>query len=211
MTLYIGVVFHPHQQTVAWCDTDTGETNTATLLHELEKVKRFYQQLPSGIVGIEASSKAIWFENLLIETNHQLQVGNPVLIRKRATSRHKSDKRDAELILDLLIKQEFPAIWRRSRENDQVLDILKLRHSLVRQRTQTYNRLQSLAKVLDYSKARSSQSIFRFCSGELRLMRLMICSENNYSNWLKISVVRFWNWKIGCEAAPKQIHGCSFC
>jgi len=26
MTLYIGVDFHPHQQTAAWCDTGTGET-----------------------------------------------------------------------------------------------------------------------------------------------------------------------------------------
>ena len=161
MTLYIGVDFHPHQQTVAWCETETGETQTLTLLHDLEKVKQFYQQLPPGIVGIEASSKAIWFENLLVETNHQLQVGNPVLIRKRATSRHKSDKRDAELILELLLKQEFPAIWRRSRENNQVLDILKLRHSLVRQRTQTYNRLQSLAKSFGLFKGKMKSEYFQ--------------------------------------------------
>ena len=144
--LYIGVDFHPHQQTISWCDTETGETDTVTLEHDLDGVREFYQSVRPSIVGIEASSKAIWFEKLLSETNHQLLVGNPVLIRKRAVSRHKSDRRDAELILELLIKEEFPALWRRSVENNQVLEILKLRASFVRQRTQAYNRLQALAK-----------------------------------------------------------------
>ena len=104
MSLYLGVDFHPHQQTVCWCDTETGETRTETLPHQLDKVQEFYQSIPSAIVGVEASSKAIWFENLLGSLNHQLVVGNPTLIRKRATSRHKSDRRDAELILNLLLK-----------------------------------------------------------------------------------------------------------
>ena len=127
MLLYIGVDFHPHQQTVCWCDTETGETKMLTLRHNLDEVRAFYQSMPPAIVGIEATSKAIQFENLLAETNHQLVVGNPALIRKKATSRHKLDKRDAELILNLLIKGEFPILWRRSRENNQVLDILKAR------------------------------------------------------------------------------------
>lgn len=83
MSLYIGVDFHPHQQTVCWCDTETGETKTQTLPHELAKVSQFYQSMPPATVGIEATGKAIWFENLLAETNHQLVVGNPTLIRKK--------------------------------------------------------------------------------------------------------------------------------
>lgn len=146
MTLYIGVDFHPYQQTVAWCDTQTGETETVTLLHEPDKVRAFYEQFETAVIGIEASSRAQWFEDLLSETKHELRVGNPYLIRQRARSRHKSDRRDAQLILELLLKEEFPTLWRRSRENNQVLDILKLRHNLVRQRTQTLNRLQALAR-----------------------------------------------------------------
>ncbi len=141
MTLYIGVDFHPHQQTVAWCDTQTGETDTRTLPHNLSEVLKFYQSVSPSIVGIEASSRAVWFEQLLEETNHQLLVGNPTLIRARARSRRKSDNRDAQLILDLLVKNEFPAIWRRP----QAIDVLHLRRQLVHQRTQTYNRLQALA------------------------------------------------------------------
>jgi transposase len=127
MTLYIGVDFHPHQQTVAWCNTQTGETDTRTLPHNLSEVLKFYQSVSPSIIGIEASSRAVWFEQLLSETNHQLLIGNPALIRAKARSRHKSDNRDAQLILDLLVKDEFPAIWRRSSASNQVIDVLHLR------------------------------------------------------------------------------------
>ena len=162
MTLYIGVDFHPHQQTVAWCETETGETKTVDLAHNLETVRRFYASFPGpAIVGIEASARATWFENMLFETNHKLFVGNPVLIRKRAISRHKNDRRDAELILTLLMRDEFPSIWRRPPESSRILEVLRLRQNLVRQRTQTYNRLQCLAHNAGLPKGRMKTSAFQ--------------------------------------------------
>jgi transposase len=155
MTLYIGVDFHPHQQTAAWCDKETGEVKTMDLVNDPEKVREFYTSLPEeAIVGIEASGRAVWFEEMLFETGHKLFVGNPVLIRKRATSRHKNDRRDAELILELLMRDEFPAVWRRLPESDQILEMLRLRQSLVRHRTQAYNRLQALAHSVGLPKGR---------------------------------------------------------
>jgi transposase len=49
------------------------------------------------------------------------------------------------LILDLLLKDEFPALWRRTPESQAVLEQLKFRHHLIKQRTQICNRLQALA------------------------------------------------------------------
>ena len=70
MTLYLGVDFHPHQQTVAWCDTLTGETKTFDLAHDLEKVREFYYSLPEpAIIGIEASAKARWFEKCSLKVD----------------------------------------------------------------------------------------------------------------------------------------------
>jgi transposase len=155
MTVYIGVDFHPHQQTVAWCDTDSGETGTVDLDHNIEKVGEFYSKLPGpAIIGIEASSRAVWFENMITEAGHKLLVGNPVLIRKSARSRHKNDRLDAEHMLWLMMRDEFPAIWRRPRESNEILDVVRLRVSLVRQRTQVYNRLQALAHNVGLPKAR---------------------------------------------------------
>lgn len=162
MTLYIGVDFHPHQQTAAWCDTGTGETATVDLKHDLEAVRRFYSSLPGpAVVGVEASAKAVWFENMLYENGHKLFVGNPVLIRKRATSRHKNDRRDAELILELLMRGEFPAIWRRPPESNRVIEAMGLRQGLVGQRTQAYNRLQALAHSIGMPKSRMRSAAAR--------------------------------------------------
>src|SRR5580765_4955371 len=89
---------------------------------------------------------------MIAETGHKLLVGNPVLIRKSAPSRHKNDRRDAEHMLELLLTGKFPAIWRRPRESSEVLDVLRLRHKLVRQRIQVYNRLQALAHDIGMPK-----------------------------------------------------------
>ncbi|MGH9946425.1 MAG: IS110 family transposase [Pyrinomonadaceae bacterium] len=162
MTLYIGVDFHPHQQTVCLGDTVTGETRTIDLKHDLERVREFYTSLPEpAVIGVEASAKAHWFENMLTDTGHKLFVGNPVLIRKRATSRHKNDRRNAQLILELLMRGEFPALWRRKRSSDQVLEILRLRQSLVGQRTQVYNRLQAMAHNVGLPKGRMRTAAYQ--------------------------------------------------
>jgi transposase len=144
MTLYIGVDFHPHQQTVSYCKSEEGEVRQTSLFHNVELVRRFYEQFPKAVVGIEATSSAAWFESLLSDLGHDLLVGNPNKIRARARSRHKSDKRDADLILDLLLKDEFPTLWRRSVKSLSVLEQLKFRHQLVKHRTQVCNRLQAL-------------------------------------------------------------------
>jgi transposase len=154
MELYLGVDFHPHLQRVCWVDPTTGEIKFITLRHDTAEVQAFYQQMPPAIVGVEATSQADWFELLLLENNHRLVVGNPKLIRARASSRHKSDSRDAELIFDLLRRGEFPALWRRPAASTQILEILRLRSHLVRQRTQTYNRLQAMAHSAGLPKGR---------------------------------------------------------
>ena len=158
---YIGVDFHPHQQTVVWCERETGEIKNATLKHDHEVVRAFYAALPPGIVGLEATTQADWFAALLQETGHELWVGHPTKIRARARSRHKSDQRDGELLYDLLRTGEFPRLWQRALASQQVLDILHLRHRLVRQRTQTYNRLQALAHRCGLPKGRVKTPSFQ--------------------------------------------------
>lgn len=157
MTFYLGVDFHPHQQTVAWCDRETGETETIKLFHDVEKVQEFYSSFAEPVViGIEASVRAAWFEKIVMEAGHKLLVGNPVLIRKSAPSRHKNDRLDAQHILDLLMTDRFPALWRRPRESNEILEVLRVRSSLVRQRTQVYNRLQVLAHNIGLPKSKMS-------------------------------------------------------
>jgi transposase len=160
MRLYIGVDFHPYQQTVCWMDIETGELRSR-VLRELDEMRKFYKSQPSSIVGIEASSRAIWFEDLIFECGHELVIGNPFEIRKRALSRHKNDKRDAENIYMLLLRGEFPELWRRPRESSDILDVISLRSSLVRQRTQVSNRLQRIARECGFPRGSISTLHFQ--------------------------------------------------
>ena len=154
MTLYIGVDLHPYQQTLCWYDEETGERGSKKLFHDIGKVREFYSSMGKpAVVGIEASSRAGWFEKVVEESGHKLFVGDPVSIRKTALSRHKNDRVDAEHMLWLLMRGEFPAIWRRPRESNEVLEVLRLRAGLVRQRIQVCNRLQAIARDVGMPKA----------------------------------------------------------
>jgi len=144
---YLGVDFHPYQQTIAFVDK-FGEIKTRCFYHtDKVSLRKFYQQFPTGsVVGVEASGSFQWFEKMLFELNFELKIGNPWLIRKMALSVHKSDQRDAEHILDLLITNRFPEVKQRSEKSQIILAWLNYRDSLVRQRTAIANQLQAMAR-----------------------------------------------------------------
>ena len=143
---YCGVDFHPRQQKVAYCHLATGEIQRRELKHRNNEVRRFYAQLPKPvIVGLEATGSSRWFEKLLSELGHEVWIGNSTEIRRRARSRQKNEWRDAELVLDLMIKDEFPRIYRLSEESLEILRRLRYHHHLVKLRTMAKNGLQAIA------------------------------------------------------------------
>ena len=148
MTVYIGVDFHPYEQSVAFADEGDGEIGYRRFLHsDKQSVKAFYRKLgPGAVIGVEATGCLWWFEKLLASNGQKLQIGDPRMIRRAALSRHKNDFRDAETILDLLMRGQFPAIMPRSEQSREVLDLLHYRQSLVRKRTSIANKLQAFAR-----------------------------------------------------------------
>jgi transposase len=76
---------------------------------------------------------------------HQLLVGDAAEIRRLARRRQKNDRRDADLLLDLLVHHEFPALFRYPKESREVLRQLRYRHKLVKLRTMVANTLHALA------------------------------------------------------------------
>ena len=57
----------------------------------------------------------------------------------------KKNRRDAELILNLLAEKRFPAIWKPSKELLDLRALLLHRHHWVRLRTQIQNALQAIS------------------------------------------------------------------
>src|SRR5262249_10120163 len=142
----IGCDLHARQQTLAMLDTVSGEVTNRTLLHEGNEVREFYSQLPRPVlVGIEAIGPMQWFLDLLEELRIESLVGDAAKIRAAEPRKQKHDRRDAKLILKLLVEKRFPAIWRASKELLDLRALLLHRHHWVRLRTQIQNALQAIA------------------------------------------------------------------
>lgn len=146
MKVYIGVDLHVRTQTVCWCETTTGEQQERVLDHDRDDVRAFYAQFVApAIVGVEGSGYSLWFHRLIEETGHRLVVGDAQAIRQLARRRQKNDRRDAQLLLDLLLRDDFPAVHVPSPGSRDVLALLRYRHRLVRIRTMLRNGLQAVA------------------------------------------------------------------
>jgi transposase len=144
--IIIGVDFHPEFQQIAWVDTDSGEFKEKRLAHR-EEAENFYRALAGQKVrvGMEASGHARWFERLLGELQLELWIGDAAEIQSRRVRKQKTDRHDAQLILKLLWKDEFPRIWVPSWENRDLRQLLWHRHRMVQVRTRIMNQLQALA------------------------------------------------------------------
>lgn len=202
---YIGVDFHPYQQTVAYCNSSDGEIKYRQFFHSDKKALRnFYQKFDKhSLIGVEATGTLYWFEKMLFDIGLSLKIGNPKLIRRMALSRHKNDYRDAETILDLLINNHFPEIQKRNEYSLDILQMLNYRHSLVRQRTVIANQLQAFARAKgltkfqiksksaklrlseaasresEYLLVRSRQNLFDYLSQEIEKLQTRLRKQAN--------------------------------
>lgn len=148
MAVYIGVDFHARQQTISYLTTEEGEIKRQQLDHgQPDEVGKFYRQFAGQevMVGFEASGYAAWFEELLEELGYQICIGHATAIRSFARRRQKNDRRDADLILDLLVSGDFPRIHRYSGASREVLQQLRYRQRLVKMRTMIVNNLVFMA------------------------------------------------------------------
>ena len=144
--IIIGCDFHPRFQQIALVDTETGKVEGRRLAHENGEARDFYAGLKEPtLVGIESMGYTQWFEELLAEFGHELVVGDAAKIRKMEVRKQKHDRRDAEHLLNLLLRGDFPKIWLPSAVERDARVWLEHRHQLVQMRTRTLNGLQAVA------------------------------------------------------------------
>jgi len=146
--LIIGVDFHPQFQQIARVETDTGEFQEQRLQHR-EEAEQFYHALAASgqkvRVGMEASGHARWFERMLAELQFELWIGDATRIQSKRGRKQKTDRQDAQHILKLMLKDDFPKIWVPSWENRDLRQLLWHRHRMVQARTRIMNQLQAVA------------------------------------------------------------------
>src|SRR5260221_13196692 len=153
--LIIGCDFHPGFQQVAIFDNRTGEIEEKRLQHRAE-AEQFYRSLAGqeGLVGMEACGHYPWFERLLAELGFELWFGDAAKVRASVVRKQKTDRRDAEHLMHLLIENRFPRIWVPSLEERDVRQLLVHRHKQVQARTRVKNQLQAMALSQGVQKKR---------------------------------------------------------
>jgi transposase len=146
--MIIGCDYHPSFEQIAFVDTETGELQERRLGHR-EEAEKFYRDLAAqGLkvrVGMEASGHARWFERRLSELQFELWIGDAAAINAKRVRKQKTDRQDAQLILRLMLKDDFPQIWVPSWENRDLRQLLWHRHRMVQARTRIMNQLQAVA------------------------------------------------------------------
>jgi transposase len=153
--LIIGCDFHPGFQQVAIFDKQTGEYQEKRLQHR-EEAEQFYRGLRGQAVrvGMEACGHYPWFERLLAELGFELWLGDAARIRAGEVRRQKTDRRDGEQLLQLLMEERFPRIWVPSLEERDVRQLRMHRHKQVQARTRLKNQLHALALSQGVQKKR---------------------------------------------------------
>jgi len=142
----VGCDLHARQQSIALLDTETGELVERSLEHGAEQPGEFYSSLSGPVVvGIEASGAMQWFLQLMEELEIECQVGHPAKIRAAETRKQKHDRRDALLLLQLLLEKRFPKIWMPTTEQRDLRTLLRDRHQWVRMRIRVQSTLQAIA------------------------------------------------------------------
>jgi transposase len=146
--IIIGCDYHPGFQQIAYVNTDTGELSEEHLGHK-EEAEQFYHDLKTrGLmvrVGMEASGHARWFERLLADLEFELWSGDAAAVRTKRVRKQKTDRQDAQLLLQLLMENRFPRIWVPDAENRDLRQLLWHRHRLVQMRTRVMNQLHVVA------------------------------------------------------------------
>src|ERR1700687_4537313 len=145
----IGVDYHPSFQQIAFLDQETGECGEQRLNHSDGEAEKFYRELRqkgiSARVGLEATGYSRWFERLLAELGIEVWIGDAAEIKTKRVRKQKTDRNDAQLLLKLLLENNFPQIWVPGPENRDLRQLLWHRHRMVQMRTRIMNQLQALA------------------------------------------------------------------
>jgi transposase len=169
--MIIGCDFHTRYQQIAMLDDATGELTERRLEHENGEAHSFYRGLAKPVrVGVEATGPLHWFERLLAELGHELWIGDSAKIRASEVRKQKTDERDAQLILELLLSNRFPKIWVPTPAERALRQLLWHRHKLVRMRTMLGNQLHFLA--MSQGLCRKKKLFSKHGRAELAALRL---------------------------------------
>ncbi|MFC4594530.1 IS110 family transposase [Sphingobium tyrosinilyticum] len=103
----------------------------------------FFKKQPQRLVGMEACSSAHHWGRLLVELGHTVRLIPPQYV-KPFVKRNKTDAADAEAICEAVARPNMRFVPIKTKQQQAILALHRVRSLLVRQRTATINALRGL-------------------------------------------------------------------
>jgi transposase len=142
--LHVGVDLHKRTSQVAVLAED-GELTRYRLVNDVERVKRFFAELPPKTpVAIEASGTWWWLVDLLESLGHQPVLSHPKQTRAIASARLKNDRVDADRLVLLLRGDLLPTVWIPPAALREARELIRHRIQLAWVRGEIRNRVVAL-------------------------------------------------------------------
>jgi transposase len=181
-------------------------------------MKRAFGVRPASLLAIEAGTHSPWLSRFLADLGHEVIVANPRQVALIARSKRKNDRLDA-LALARLGRFD-PAllhpIKHRGKEAQLDLVMLRIRDSLVTNRTRLINQVRSIAKSFGEPLPKCSAEAFpakATASLSVELLELVqpllanIATFTDQERAMAKKAERLAEHKYGDAALPRQVNG----
>ena len=201
----VGCDLHTRYQQIAMLDQETGELIERRLEHGTERPSVLRSLARPVRVGIEATGHTRWFERMLAELGHELWIGDAAQIRASVVRKQKTDARDAAHLLQLLLRERFPRIWRPTLAERDLRQLVWHRQKLVWMRNAVGNQLHALAMgegVCRKKKLLTQEGPRRV--GRLRLGRGRAIAGRSCCACSTSSMPRWRSWTRRCKNKPSR-------
>jgi transposase len=139
--------------------------------HDREGFREFLKDLPAGSqIALETSGSYYWLVDEMERAGHRPQLAHALTAKRRMEGRHKTDERDARGLAMLLRNGTLPRVWIPPAELRDQREMLRLRMTLVRMKTQVKNRIHGV--LLRYNLAVQATDLYGDRGREELLSRL---------------------------------------
>jgi len=144
---HIGIDVHKNESQICWL-TEEGEIQEPRILTRRDRFAAALGQRPRARILIEASTESEWVARCLEELGHEVIVADPNYAPMYATRsrRVKTDRRDAQALMDACRLGAYRPAHRTSDAQRQVRALLAIRDSVVRTRTRQVHLIRALVR-----------------------------------------------------------------
>jgi transposase len=142
---YIGIDLHRRFSQVHVYNEETAQESTQRIANDEQAVRDFFTELDDDCkVALEATGNWYWLIDVLQDIGCKVVLSNPLQTKAIAKARIKNDKVDARMLAHLLRTELLPTCWIPERTERCIRDMLRIRLSLVRFRTQCKNVIRAV-------------------------------------------------------------------